>query len=471
MKIKKLLSVLLPLCLFSVLLVQGQNIQLTFTGMDNDIPVQLESINVYNLSRDIGPVVLLPGATLTLDKSLTLVPSGGFSMELISNHPVRDIGHIRVYIPKLDKVTISASDMLGRHQNLFSGFLDAGYHSFYLTPGSENLIVLGATWRSSYTSLKIISTTAIEGTMPAISYKGLSENQLAASGSGNAILPFSDGDQLYFEGIADGQLYVLDLSPTESQNLQLKKKPVKPTPPPPPVSSTACPGTPTVTYAGKTYNTVQIGNQCWLKENLDVGVKVNSTYIAETSHQETSNNGIIEKYCYDNQSNNCSTFGGLYNWCEVVQYQNGASDYALWNPAPTGHVQGICPSGWHIPSEDEWTILTNEIGGIVGAGDKLKSTSTHPKKFWTGGVNNTTNSTGFTALPAGGRTYAGNFFDKHMRASFWSSTAIYSEDYLWAPQPALIFPRTHHLLYNSEDMLPPGGSTSTFAYSVRCIKD
>lgn len=66
-----------------------------------------------------------------------------------------------------------------------------------------------------------------------------------------------------------------------------------------------CPGTPTVSYGGKTYNTVQIDSQCWLKENLDVGTRIDGDHNA-------TNNSVIEKYCYDNDTANCTTYGGLY---------------------------------------------------------------------------------------------------------------------------------------------------------------
>ena len=71
------------------------------------------------------------------------------------------------------------------------------------------------------------------------------------------------------------------------------------------ISNMPCPGIPTVTYSNKTYNTVQIGSQCWLKENLDVGTRING------SLQQT-NNSVIEKYCYNDDPNNCTTYGGLY---------------------------------------------------------------------------------------------------------------------------------------------------------------
>src|ERR1035438_4575700 len=78
-------------------------------------------------------------------------------------------------------------------------------------------------------------------------------------------------------------------------------------------SQNPCPETPTVTYAGKTYNTVHIGSQCWLKENLDVGTRINGS-------NDQKNNGIIEKYCYNDDTANCTKYGGLYQWDEVMQY-------------------------------------------------------------------------------------------------------------------------------------------------------
>src|SRR5665647_231898 len=114
-------------------------------------------------------------------------------------------------------------------------------------------------------------------------------------------------------------------------------------------SQNPCPGTPTVTYSGKTYNTVQIGNQCWLKENLDVGTMIDSL-------ANPGNNGIIEKYCYGNNPANCTTYGGLYQWNEAMQY------------VTTAGAKGICPTGWHIPDTSEFQIL----GTTVNNGNELK---------------------------------------------------------------------------------------------------
>ena len=105
--------------------------------------------------------------------------------------------------------------------------------------------------------------------------------------------------------------------------------------------------TATVDYGGVTYHTLQMSTQCWLKENLNIGTKIDKT-------TDQTNNSVIEKYCYDNDEANCTTYGGLYQWAELVQYLNGATNTATWNPVPAGNVQGICPPGWHIPSEPEY---------------------------------------------------------------------------------------------------------------------
>ncbi|MDR3666696.1 MAG: FISUMP domain-containing protein, partial [Ignavibacteriaceae bacterium] len=111
-----------------------------------------------------------------------------------------------------------------------------------------------------------------------------------------------------------------------------------------------CPGIPTVDYGGQTYNTIAIGDQCWLKENLNIGTMIDST-------QNPSNNGIIEKYCYNNDSVKCSIYGGLYQWDEAMQYDT------------TEGSKGICPTGWHVPSWNEFATLKSFVGNN---GNELK---------------------------------------------------------------------------------------------------
>jgi len=188
-----------------------------------------------------------------------------------------------------------------------------------------------------------------------------------------------------------------------------------------------CPGMPTVTYAGRTYNTVQIGTQCWLRENLDVGTRIDD-FPGQT------NNGTIEKYCYNNDTANCSTYGGLYQWNEAMQY------------VTTAGTQGICPSGWHIPTSAELGTLSNTVGGD---GNALKAV---------GQDSTSTGTSGFSALLAGDAINL-SFENLGVSANFWSST-LYPH---WTTAST-----TLELDANTMNITGSGASHG-YGLSVRCI--
>jgi uncharacterized protein (TIGR02145 family) len=192
-----------------------------------------------------------------------------------------------------------------------------------------------------------------------------------------------------------------------------------------------------VTYNGQVYNTLQIGSQCWLKENLNTGTMI-------PDNQDQSNNGMIEKYCFNNDPSNCDIYGGLYQWNEAMMY-------TVFETA-----QGICPPGWHIPSEAEYIELANYLGGNDVAGGKLKeSCTTH----WYYPNLAATNESGFTAMGAGARGYDGYFYFFWYSTSFWSSTQFDAD---------LAGQRT--LEYNN-DNFTPSNVPKTVGYSIRCIKN
>lgn len=173
------------------------------------------------------------------------------------------------------------------------------------------------------------------------------------------------------------------------------------------------------TRDGKIYQSVLIGSQCWMANNLNVGTRINWT-------QNQSNNSVYEKYCYNDLESNCDIYGGLYQWGEVVQYLNGASNNTSWNPVPTGIVTGICPSGWHLPTDAEWTTLSNYLGGDNISGGKMKETG---YVHWSSPNTGATNSSGFTAL-GGGSVIGSGFHDLLISAPFWSASEV-SSTYAW----------------------------------------
>lgn len=191
-----------------------------------------------------------------------------------------------------------------------------------------------------------------------------------------------------------------------------------------------------VSYGGKDYNTVLIGNQCWLKENLDIGTMINGNQVPDTTP-----GGTIEKYCYANLPANCETYGGLYTWQESMQY------------VTIEGAQGICPDGWHLPTLSDFVTFNTDVGGD---GNSIKAVG---QGYGSGAG---TNTFGFSALLAGYRNPGGYFGELASRTHFWSSkrepvvTSLANQIYLWDDRADISF----HV-----------GEYSTYGFSVRCIKD
>ncbi len=202
-------------------------------------------------------------------------------------------------------------------------------------------------------------------------------------------------------------------------------------------------GTSTIAYEGTTYGTVKIGTKCWLKENLNVGTIIND-------NAEQSNNSTIEKYCHGNNEEYCTTYGGLYQWAEAVQYQNGATNTTSPSPAFTGNVKGICPTGWHIPTLTEFETLS----AIVGSdGNALKAIGQGA------GSGAGTNTSGFSALLAGYRLGSNFFAGLGYGTRFWGSTEHGTT-------------RVNGLyldIMNSNIIMDDCGKEG--GYSIRCLKD
>ncbi len=213
-----------------------------------------------------------------------------------------------------------------------------------------------------------------------------------------------------------------------------------------------------VSYAGESYSTVQIGTQCWFAKNLNVGTMIQGA-------NDQTNNSTLEKYCYNNDPANCTTYGGLYQWAEAVQYQNGASNTTSPTPGFTGNVRGICPTGWHLPSDAEYCTLTTFLDATVNcsflgwsgtdAGGKMKLTS----GLWTSPNTGATNSSGFSALPGGYRDTDGTFSIIGNSTFFLSSSE--------ASTTSAFF---RDLYYNYSNISRSDGN-KIFGFSARCIMD
>jgi len=184
-----------------------------------------------------------------------------------------------------------------------------------------------------------------------------------------------------------------------------------------------CPGTPTVTdYDGNTYETVLIGQQCWMRQNLRTTHYSDGTSIPLGSEPSYD---VPYRYCPGNNVNNVDTYGYLYNWTAVMR--NASSSDSL----PSG-VQGVCPTGWHVPGNSEWTQLTDYVSSqsqylcddnSSNIAKALASTTGWNVSHYscTVGFNpGFNNATGFSAVPAG--SFSDSFYGFGNNASYWSTT-------------------------------------------------
>jgi uncharacterized protein (TIGR02145 family) len=153
---------------------------------------------------------------------------------------------------------------------------------------------------------------------------------------------------------------------------------------------------------GNVYRMVKIGDQWWMAENLKVKRFRNGDAIPNVIRNGDWTNLATEAYCnYNNDSSNTVIYGCLYNWYAVKDSRN------------------IAPSGWHMPSNSEWMILVDFLGGHEVAGGKIKETGT---THWQSPNQGATNESGFSALPGGLRRLDGSYNDIGYYAYLWTST-------------------------------------------------
>ena len=196
-------------------------------------------------------------------------------------------------------------------------------------------------------------------------------------------------------------------------------------------------------------------SEVWMAENL------NYRYLGPTADEDSSS------FCYDNDPANCTKYGRLYLWSAAMDSAgiikgntaNGCGYYS--ECSLSGTVRGVCPKGWHLPSEAEWSALFTAVGGKSAARTKLKSAS-----GWNSSGNGT-DDFGFSALPAGYRYENGSYYGEGKIAYFWSSSFSSSTDNInndYADRRYLYYnndPPAHDRSNNNEDE----------GYSVRCLKD
>ena len=332
------------------------------------------------------------------------------------------------------------TDMPGQQVISMERKLDKGYHYFRLTSGEENFYFFTARWKDKSRSIKILNSSSNVNRAGSLEYLGseYSDPKLKAA-SEVQNLPYKLGDLLLYIGYAGTlQSGILDSATTaKTYTFQF-------------ATNIPCPGAAVVSYSGHEYNTIQIFSQCWLKENLNVGALIPVS-------QAMADNGIIEKYCYNNSEDSCFKYGGLYQWNEMMQYTT------------TQGARGICPPSWHVPSFEDWKVLNGAVDSIYRIGDDawdqpfdvgfnvgLNLKSIHG---WQAGVTNT-DRFGFSALPGGSRFWSGSGCFEVGSSGYWWITMMNQTGYSFY----------YRMSYDHPDIYFDYTSGET-GYSVRCVKN
>lgn len=408
---------------FALAKLQAQDIYLGFAG--SGAATTVETVQVQNLTQ---------GTSLTLNGTDVLHLMGTVGIEDIrvsGDHSVRtypnpmtENSNIEVEIPASGSVVVELFDLTGKKVASTQQDVAAGIHLFTVTGLQAGVYAASINAETFSCACKIISRcTAHEAAN--VSYAGMAENSVKPhfrSTSTTVPMQYTTGDRILLKAVSGIYSTVKTLVPVESVTEIFNF-----------VAATD--------FDGNNYATVTIGTQVWMVENLKVTHYRNGEAIPNITDNAAWAASTTGAYSdYNNTPANADTYGRLYNGFAVEDARN------------------LAPTGWHVPTDEEWTTLTSYLGGEMGAGTKLKATGiTH----WTSPNTGATNVVGFTALPGGTRdSYdgAGAFFVLGNTAGWWSSTTSTSE--AWK----------RYLYHDSANAIRDHGGKAS-GLSVRCIRD
>lgn len=441
---KKLLPIIL-IALSGIVTAYAQNsVTLTFVCQTTEGDyLQPDSIVIENLTRNWSETIYYPDTVYTLNVGTDVQNHPNDNGMQVMPNPFNGSTRVKIQSPRTENVKMKLSDISGRVCAEYNGVLQEGGNLFSITLSIPQMYVLSVQTSSGIRSLKmenvgragsnrITNEGTAGGCMPLIQLK---------SGSSHA---FELGDEMRYRG--HSSLIVsseVRKNQTTDDNITLVFD----------THGIACTGMPIVTdFDGNVYNTVQIGNQCWMRENI------RSTHFPNGEEILLAQEAISSTACrYITVADSIGVDGYLYNWMAVM---NGVSSSSA---NPSG-VQGICPNGWHVPSELEWMDLVNyvkqqsEYGGSNCYAKALAFQEgwTPYDVSWSVGYNQSSNNaTGFSARPVG--YFTSSYFGRSKHSHFWSSSEYgnNSANYI-------------QLFYSWGHVLSQTGDKSRGA-SVRCV--
>jgi len=431
--IKRLLLVqLISVFVFSA--IQAQNYYIDFTA--SGTATTLDSVFVENLTQ--GTSITLQGNdTLHLYGTVGIISHNHNNDKLsIYPNPFNETSHLAFRSETTSMAGIDVYDIGGKHILHLRQEIQRGDNIFEISrfpTGHYQLIVKTETWQKSVAFVSLNTSSQ----NPQIQFKNTFPIEHHAKSTEKNIkntmqMPYNNGDILLFKGVSGNYSRITTDVPTQSQTIDFE--------------FIAC-----IDLDGNHYPVVTIGNQTWMAKNLAYLPSVAGTI-------GTGSQTIPYYYVYGYYDTivavakltaNYTTYGVLYNWTAAMAGSSSSST----NPS---NVQGVCPAGWHLPSDAEWAQLANYLGSESVAGGKLKAIGT---TLWVSPNTGATNETGFTGLPGGYRNDNGYFSGMGGNGNWWSSTEDNTTNAYF------------QYVYYLDGILNRDNINKAIAFSVRCIKD
>ena len=465
--------------IFSILLATvsyatAQTTSLTFTGRNqNNGYVQLDHVIIKNLTKDWQEILYWPDTVLTMtytgiENHVGAKDNSPLQWTQNNPNPFDGTTYATLILAKDGDVSVEITDVTGRivETQKFSS-LQQSTLELRISLSTAGMYFLTARQNGLTTSIKMINRGNGGTDNIAITSNVGSQFTTSAlpkhtnSNKGTTNNPFDTGDQMEYMGYADFngteiESVHLNQAQNSSQDITLEFVLY-----PSYFDGIPCLGMNTLKdYDGNTYNTVQIGKQCWMKENL------RTTHFAngDTVFMGIINSDTIPYRYYPNyNAGNVTSYGYLYNWAAIMHGETSNNN----NPS---NIRGICPNGWHVPSHAEWKQLTDYVssqeqyqwGCPTCIAKSLAATYgwlTYTYGNVIGNDMSANNGTGFTALPAGYYGYGGQYSNFGEKAIFGCST-----------EASTYYTRLRTMSYN-EANISEFGNDKKYGYSIRCVCD
>ena len=417
------------LSVFSVLTLKAQNYQITFSGSGASTTVN--TVKVENLTA--GTSLTLNGSDILRLTIVTLTnsPKDYQTSDIkIYPNPMTDYTTIEIFPPQAGNAVISVNEITGKSVCKIQAHLENLSQSYKIAGLKTGIYLVSIKGNGYKLSGKLVSNGNSNGPVSVEEIKSIAQSvnikkpEAESKGTFATVdMLYTNGDRLKFTGSSGNYRTIVTDVPASDKTITF--------------NFIACED-----GDYNIYSVVQIGTQVWMAENLKTttyndgttaipNVTVNSSWSTLTTAAYSD---------YQNSSVNSNTYGRLYNWYVVSPS----------NP------KNVCPTGWHVPTDGQWTTLSTYLGGLSIAGGKLKETTT---THWLSPNTSATNETGFTALPGGYRDLSGSF-GLLGNTGFWWSNTISGTTYAWY----------RYLYYNGGNM-GSGDDDQKTGFYVRCLHD